>query len=141
MRRVVVLMLLGCLLLGCLPVAGNMPDPTKTPRAILTITPQEDVRVLSKTDRPNIVFIIADDLDVELGTLGYMPHLQELLVAQGMTVDDFFVSHSLCCPSRATFLRGQYTHNHGVYRNDQPNGGFEEFYFLILHFYKNERFL
>jgi arylsulfatase A-like enzyme len=116
-------------LVSCFPV-GQTPDPTKTPRAIFTITPQADVQVLPKTNRPNIVFILTDDLDAELGTINYMPHLQELLVAQGLTVDDFFISQPICCPSRATFLRGQYTHNHGVYRNDQPNGGFEEFYSL-----------
>lgn len=109
---------------------GNPPEPTETPRAILTIIPEEDVRVLPMGKRPNVLFIVTDDLDLELGTIYYMSHLQELLVARGLTVDDFFISHPLCCPARATFLRGQFTHNHGVYRNDLPNGGFEEFYSL-----------
>jgi len=131
MKRVIILVLMSSLLIfGCLPVIGNAPDATPTPRSILTITPQDDVHIIPKTDRPNILFILTDDLDADLGTISYMPHLQELLVSQGLTVDDFYISHSLCCPSRATFLRGQYAHNHGVYRNDQPNGGFEEFYFL-----------
>lgn len=129
MKRVLALVLLSVVLVSCFPI-GQTPDPTKTPRAILTITPQADVQVLPKTDRPNILFILTDDLDAELGTINYMPHLQELLVAQGLTVDDYFISQPLCCPSRATLLRGQYTHNHGVYLNDQPNGGFEEFYSL-----------
>ena len=130
MRRFFALILAGSLLLGCSSVMGKQPEPTRTPRAVLTITPEKDVRVLPMAERPNILFIVADDLDLELGTINYMPHLQELLVAQGLTVDDYFVSHPLCCPARATFLRGQFTHNHEVYRNDQPNGGFEEFYFL-----------
>ncbi len=125
MKRVVALALLASLLLGC-----AAPGATATPRLILTITPQDDVEVIQKPDRPNIILILADDLDLELGTINYMPRLQELMVSQGMTVKNFFISHPLCCPSRATFLRGQYTHNHGVYRNDQPNGGFAEFYFL-----------
>ena len=129
MRRIVALLWLSFFLFGCLPVT-QAPDPTKTPRAILTITPQADVQVLPKTNRPNILFILTDDLDLELGTINYMPHLQELLVAQGLTLDDYFISQPLCCPSRATLLRGQYTHNHGVYRNDPPNGGFEQFYSL-----------
>ena len=129
MKRRVAVLLLSIFLFGCLPIT-QAPDATKTPRAILTITPQADVQVLPKTDRPNILFILTDDLDAELGTLNYMPHLQELLVAQGLSVDDYFISQPLCCPSRATFLRGQYTHNHHVYRNDPPNGGFEQFYAL-----------
>ena len=129
MRRTFALLLLVALLAGCLP-ANSTLDATSTPRVFLTITPQADVQVLEKSNRPNIVFIVTDDLDQELGTLAYMPHLQELLVTQGLTVNDFFISQPLCCPARATFLRGQYTHNHGVYRNDQPAGGFEEFYTL-----------
>lgn len=129
MRRIFALIWLVVFLVSCLPL-GQTADPTKTPRAVLTITPQADVQVLPKTDRPNILFILTDDLDLELGTLDYMPHLQELMVAQGLTLEDYFISQPICCPSRATLLRGQYTHNHGVYRNDQPNGGFEEFYSL-----------
>ena len=130
MKRIVLLLIAGSLLLGCLPVAGKAPDATRTPRAILTITPREDVQVIPKTKRPNILFIISDDLDLELGTLSYMPHLQELMTSQGLTIEDFFISQPLCCPSRSTFLRDQFTHNHKVFRNDQPNGGFEEFYSL-----------
>ena len=130
MSRFCLLVLLSVLVFGCAPLAGSLPESGSTPRAVLTITPQDDVRVLPKTDRPNILFLLADDLDSELGTINYMPNLQKLLVAQGLTVEDYFISHPLCCPARATFLRGQFTHNHKVYRNDQPNGGFEEFYFL-----------
>lgn len=37
------------------------------------------------------------------------------------------MTHSLCCPSRASILRGQYTHNHQVRTNTRPDGGFEKF--------------
>ena len=131
MKRLLVLALLVSLLTGCLAAPNApAPKPTRTPRAFLTITPLNDVQVLNKTKRPNFLFILTDDLDQVLGTLQYMPHLQDLLVTQGMTFNDFFISHTLCCPSRSTFLRGQYTHNHHVYRNELPNGGFGQAYYL-----------
>lgn len=77
--------------------------------------------------RPNLVLIVADDLDQNLGTLDYMPNLHRLLVQQGLTFSDFFVTNSLCAPSRATLLRGQYTHSHEVGSNESPAGGFETF--------------
>lgn len=115
------------LLAGCLPVAQTT-EPVPTSRAVLTLTPLTDAQVLAQANRPNFVFILTDDLDATLGTLDYMPKLQTLVTAQGLTMNDFFVSHSLCCPSRSTILRSQFTHNHGIYRNDPPYGGFEKFY-------------
>jgi len=77
--------------------------------------------------RPNLVLIVADDLDQNLDTLDFMPNLHRLLVQQGVTLSDFFVTNSLCAPSRATLLRGQYTHSHEVGSNESPAGGFEAF--------------
>jgi arylsulfatase A-like enzyme len=56
-----------------------------------------------------------------------MPNLQRLLVQQGLTVSDFFVTNALCGPSRATLLRGQYTHSHEVGSNESEAGAFEKF--------------
>jgi arylsulfatase A-like enzyme len=53
-----------------------------------------------------------------------MPNVRGLLADQGVTFDNSFVSYSLCCPSRATFLTGQYAHNHGVWGNAAPSGGY-----------------
>jgi N-acetylglucosamine-6-sulfatase len=75
--------------------------------------------------RPSVLFIMADDLDVR--SISQMPQLESLLVDQGTMFENSFVTTPLCCPSRATFLRGQYSHNHGVLTNGPPLGGFEEF--------------
>ena len=72
--------------------------------------------------RPNVVMIMTDDQTVE--SLRVMPNVKTLLADQGVTFDNSVVSYSLCCPSRATYLTGQYAHNHGVWGNAAPNGGY-----------------
>ena len=76
--------------------------------------------------RPNILFILADDM--RASDLDHMPKTRSLLVAQGTKFTKAWVTRSLCCPSRATILRGQYTHNHKVWVNVEPSGGFWNFF-------------
>jgi N-acetylglucosamine-6-sulfatase len=72
--------------------------------------------------RPNVLVIMTDDQTVE--SLRVMGNVTTLLADQGTTFDSSFASFSLCCPSRATFLTGQYAHNHGVMGNAPPEGGY-----------------
>lgn len=72
--------------------------------------------------RPNVIVIETDDQTVE--EMRVMRNTLALIGQQGTTFDNNFVSLSLCCPSRSTFLTGQYAHNHGVLTNSMPNGGF-----------------
>jgi N-acetylglucosamine-6-sulfatase len=65
--------------------------------------------------RPNIVVVMTDDQT--LRSLGKMPNVQSLLIDQGTLFRRSFVNFPLCCPSRATFLTGQYFHNHRVSGN------------------------
>ena len=51
-----------------------------------------------------------------------MPNVRRLLAAKGTTFDDAIDSFPLCCPARATFITGQYAHNHGVAGNFAPFG-------------------
>jgi N-acetylglucosamine-6-sulfatase len=76
--------------------------------------------------RPNILFILADDMKAT--DLDYMPNTQTLLEKQGVQFTKAWVTRPLCCPSRATILRGQYAHNHKVWGNVPPSGGFWKFY-------------
>lgn len=82
----------------------------------------------SKIKPPNIVFILADDMDMPL--LGFMPKTQELIGGQGASFDQFLITMPTCCPSRATILRGQYAHNTEIFETTLPDGGFEKFYAL-----------
>jgi arylsulfatase A-like enzyme len=81
--------------------------------------------VNAATDRPNVILIVADDLDSR--SLELMPNIDALLRRQGTEFANFMVSMPVCCPSRASILRGQYVHNHGVLSNRLPNGGFVTF--------------
>lgn len=76
--------------------------------------------------RPNIVLVLTDDLDARLSTLDYTPHIRQLLQQQGTSFVNGLVPVSLCCPSRASLLRGQYVHNHTIYTNGPPDGGFQK---------------
>src|SRR5215208_7745507 len=80
------------------------------------------------TAKPNIVFILADDMRKD--DLKYMPKTLSVLRDKGMSFSDAFVSNALCCPSRATIMRGQYAHNTGVWTNtngDGPDAGWQAY--------------
>lgn len=69
-----------------------------------------------KTTRPNIVLIVADDLGYsDLGSYGSeinTPNLDKL-AAEGTRLQEFY-NNSICAPTRATILTGQYQHKAGV---------------------------
>jgi arylsulfatase A-like enzyme len=77
--------------------------------------------VVATTTRTNVVIILTDDQRWD--TLWSMPNVQKLLVHHGVTFANSFVSDSLCCPSRATILTGNYAHTTHVYDNHPPHGG------------------
>jgi len=74
--------------------------------------------------RPNIVFVLTDDLSTNL--VKYMPHVQQLM-RRGMSFTNYTVANSLCCPSRASIFTGEYPHNSGVLANPPPQGGYAAF--------------
>jgi N-acetylglucosamine-6-sulfatase len=74
--------------------------------------------------RPNIVVLETDDQT--LAELEVLPSVKRLIGDQGVTFDNNFDAFSLCCPSRATFLTGQYSHNNGVRGNAPPVGGYDK---------------
>ncbi len=64
---------------------------------------------------PNVVVIETDDERYD--EMQYLPQTRALL--QGTTFTNSFVSTSLCCPSRAAFLSGQYAQNNKVTDNNE----------------------
>jgi arylsulfatase A-like enzyme len=77
-----------------------------------------------RDERPNVVVLMTDDQ--EAASVRFMPALNELIAAKGTTFDNSFVNYSFCCPSRATFLTGQYAKNHGILSNELPQGGYQK---------------
>ena len=71
--------------------------------------------------RPNIIFILVDDLRWdELGITGHpflkTPHIDRI-GSEGALFRNAFMTTPLCSPSRASFLTGQYAHTHGITDN------------------------
>jgi N-acetylglucosamine-6-sulfatase len=81
--------------------------------------------------RPNVVFVLTDDQMP--GTENRMPALQSNLVDKGVEFTNMTSTFPLCCPGRATLLRGQYAHNTGIYGNSPPSGGWKKFEARGLH--------
>ncbi len=75
---------------------------------------------------PNIVFVLTDDLSMNL--IQYMPHVLAM-ERDGLTFNNYFVSDSLCCPSRASILTGNFPHDTGIFQNTGMDGGFNLFHF------------
>ncbi|MDQ3693086.1 MAG: sulfatase [Chloroflexota bacterium] len=75
------------------------------------------------SEPPDILLILADDMtEADWRSL---PRTQELLPT---VFPNYINVLPLCCPSRASILRGQYPHSHGTLLNqNSPRGGWESF--------------
>jgi iduronate 2-sulfatase len=75
---------------------------------------------LSSAPRPNVLFIVADDLCNHLGTYGdkvvRTPHL-DALAARGVRFDRAYVQYPVCNPSRNSFLTGLRPDTTRIYDN------------------------
>src|SRR5438105_13866288 len=71
--------------------------------------------------RPNIVFILMDDMRWDCMSCAGHPFIKtpnmDRLAREGAMFKNFFVTLPLCSPSRASFLTGQYAHKNGVTDN------------------------
>jgi arylsulfatase A-like enzyme len=69
-------------------------------------------------DRPNIIFIMSDDhaahaISAYGSRVNKTPNIDRL-AREGMLLRNVFATNSICTPSRATILTGQYSHLNGV---------------------------
>ena len=81
-------------------------------------------RLEAAEKRPNVVLILSDDQ--AWGDYGFMGHREvrtpnlDRLAREGRTFQRGYVPSSLCCPSLASIITGQYPHQHRVTSNDPP---------------------
>jgi arylsulfatase A-like enzyme len=98
---------------------------------LVTVITQQTALAQEKPARkqPNVLFIMSDDhASAAIGAYGSWlkgvvrtPNLDRL-AKQGMRFTSALVTNSICTPSRAAILTGQYSHKNGVYTlNDAIN--------------------
>jgi N-acetylglucosamine-6-sulfatase len=98
----------------------------------LLVTAVPGVQTAAAQERPNIVFILSDDhrydfmgFMEEPGTPSFLETpAMDKMAGEGVHIANAFVTTSLCSPSRASILTGQYAHTHGVVDNQRlvPEG-------------------
>ena len=81
--------------------------------------------IAEKNDKkPNFLFVLVDDQPHDaVGFSKRYPFLKtpniDKLASDGVNIKNFFVTQSICSPSRASFLTGTYPHIHGVNQNNK----------------------
>jgi len=105
----------------------GQPRAANAPAALAPIPPVSDAPQPAHPaapGAPNIVFVLTDDLSWNL--VQYMPHVLQMQ-KDGVTFSNYFVTDSLCCPSRTSIFTGRYPHDTGVFKNTGTDGGYSAF--------------
>lgn len=101
-------------------LVGQLPEPETF------VGPLDPSTVVADpaAEKPNFVVILSDDHRADFTGYAGHPFIEtpalDRLAREGMRFENMFVTSSLCSPSRASFLTGQYPHGHGVFNNFTP---------------------
>jgi hypothetical protein len=58
--------------------------------------------------KANIVFLLTDDQDRQLGSMAALPSVEKYVTGRGVNVSNMFVNTPICCPSRSTLFSGRF---------------------------------
>jgi N-acetylglucosamine-6-sulfatase len=88
---------------------------------LATVTAAATARAADDSKRPNVVFVLVDDLRWDaLGCTGHpfskTPNIDRV-AKEGATFRNAFVTTPLCSPARSSYLTGRYVHSTGVLGN------------------------
>src|SRR5882762_1753181 len=88
---------------------------------LLTIEAWQPAASAATTGRPNVLFILCDDIRWNAMSCAGHPALKtpniDRITNEGVRFANMFCTTSLCSPSRASILTGVYAHTHGVVNN------------------------
>jgi N-acetylglucosamine-6-sulfatase len=92
--------------------------------SLLTCSAIAQTTKSKEAKKPNIIFILVDDQPFDaVESSGRYPFLKtpnmERLRNEGAEFKNYFVTQSICSPSRASFLTGTYPHVHGANQNNK----------------------
>jgi arylsulfatase A-like enzyme len=116
---------------------GSAVDPAQVRDCLIALLEAKvDAVAPTGTVMPNIIIVLTDDQRWDTIDATHespdrpgpvMPNVTSELVEQGVSFTNAFVTRALCCPSRASILRGQYAHTTGIHDNAPPDGGAADF--------------
>ena len=113
------------LLVGLSLVGAGKGDPVPQRRSVPSAAPEQVAQTTAAQStavnpRPNVMVVMMDDMRWD--EVKYLPNVQRYVRDRGLRFTNSFSPYPLCCPARASFLLGQYSHNHHVLHHDAPYG-------------------
>jgi arylsulfatase A-like enzyme len=92
------------------------------------LNPKKELKVLDYETPRNVIFILSDDHRYDyMGFTKKVPWLKtpnmDRMASNGVYMENAFVTTSLCSPSRASILTGQFSHVHTIVDNQAPHPG------------------
>ncbi|WKX76792.1 sulfatase-like hydrolase/transferase [Zobellia laminariae] len=119
MKRRILVFVITMLLLSPNPSFG-FQQPQKIKKTNLNL------KKVKGQKKRNVIFILTDDHRYDfMGFTGKVPWLKtpnmDKMAAEGAHMKNAFVTTSLCSPSRASILTGEYSHVHTIVDNVAPN--------------------